>query len=335
MSLNSDELIFYSKNDAPEKGLKGEQIVILGYGHLGQPFALNMRDSGVNPIIGNIDDVYAQGATNDGFKVLSIPDAVELGTIIYILLSDEIIPSVFANDISPNLPSRSAIVFASGYTLAYKLIDPPKNVDILLLAPRMAGENARQKYINGQGFFAYLSVEQDVSGVAEERLLGLADSVGILDGGAMVLDAKREADIDLLIEQTVGAVLGVSLLTAFALGEEKGIPPEALVLEMYMSGEMEMVWRSFREEGLFIASSVHGPTALYGGFIRTMQFMQSDLSGLFREILDDIMNGGFAKKFQAERDAGYPMLKQAEAMSSSDSPLSAAEDRVRKYLMKE
>jgi ketol-acid reductoisomerase len=104
-------------------------------------------------------------------------------------------------------------------------------------------------------------------------------------------------------------------------------------MEMYMSGEMEMVFRSFREEGFFRAASVHGPTALYGGFVRTMQFMGSGLGGTFREILEEIRSGAFARKFQAERQAGYPVLSQAEAMSMDDSPIARAERRVRKMLI--
>jgi ketol-acid reductoisomerase len=122
-------------------------------------------------------------------------------------------------------------------------------------------------------------------------------------------------------------------MQAFAIGEEAGIPPEALVMEMYMSGEMETVFRSFREEGFFRAASVHGPTALYGGFLRTMQFMGSGLGATFAEILEEIQSGGFARGFQAERESGYPMLSQAKAMSMDDSPIARAERRVRKMLI--
>jgi ketol-acid reductoisomerase len=163
-------------------------------------------------------------------------------------------------------------------------------------------------------------------------VLGLADAVGVLRAGALELSARVEADIDLFIEQTLGAVLGVAIMSAFAIGEDAGIPPEALVMEMYMSGEMEMVWRSFREQGFFQASSVHGPTALYGGFLRTMEFMGSGIGDTFREILEEISSGEFAKKFQAEREAGYPVLSQAEAMSMDDSAIAQAEQSVRRLL---
>jgi len=324
---------FFTSQDADPGMLANQQIAVLGYGHLGRPLSLNLRDSGfVDVVVGNIEDEYAAQAREEGFKVFPIADAVSRAEIVLILLSDEIIPEIYSSEIGPNLLPGAAIVFASGYTLAYDLVVPAADIDVLLLAPRMAGENARQRYLDKQGFFAYVSVEADTTGNAWGRLLGLCDAIGVLRAGALELDARQEADIDLFIEQTLGAVLGVSIMSAFSIGEEAGIPPEALVMEMYMDEEMEMVWRSFREVGFFKASSVHGPTALYGGFIRTMQFMSSNLGDTFREILQEISSGEFAKKFQAEREAGYPMLSQAQAMSMEDSPIAQAEQRVRQLL---
>jgi ketol-acid reductoisomerase len=283
-------------------------------------------------VVGNIADEYADQARADGFTIRPIGQAVAASDVVFILLPDEVIPEVFVADIVPNLAASSAIAFASGYTLAYGLIQLPAGIDVLLLAPRMAGENARQRFLNGQGFFAYVSVEQEASGKAWRRLLGLAQAVGVLRAGALELDARREADLDLFIEQTMGAVLGASIMSAFTIGAEAGIPPEALVMEMYMSGEMEMVFRAFREEGFFRGSSVHGPTALYGGFLRTMSFMASDLGDRFRETLAEIQSGQFARQFQAERESGYPTLTTAQAMSTDDNPIAQAEARLRTLL---
>ena len=330
---------FFTARDADPHALDGERIAVIGYGHLGRPFALNLRDS-LSPrsgalTVGNIADGCADQARADGFTVLPIGQAVAGADVVLILLPDEVIPEVYVADIAPSLSPGAAIVFASGYNLAYGLISPAAGIDVLLLAPRMAGENARQRFLNREGFFAYVSVEQDASGRAWRRVLGLADAAGILRAGAIELDARREADLDLFIEQTMGALVGLSIMTAFTVGVEAGIPPEAMVMEMYMSQEMEMVFRSFRQEGFYRASSVHGPTALYGGFVRTMQFLPLDLGGLFHQVLAEIQTGQFARQFQAEREAGYPMLRQAEALSSGDSasqPISRAEAYVRANL---
>jgi ketol-acid reductoisomerase len=338
--VHDHQIHFFTKQDVDPHALQGERVAVLGYGHLGHPFALNLRDSGVAPlIVGNIEDVYAERARSDGFDVLPIDRAVAASDIALVLLPDELIPEVFVSAIAPSLAAGSALVFASGYNLAYGLIQPPAYTDLLLLAPRMAGENARQRFLEGRGFFAYISVEQEASGKARRRLLGLADAAGVLRAGALELDARREADLDLYIEQTIGAVVGVAVMSVFTLGVEAGIPPEALVLEMYMSGEMEMVWQGFREKGFFRSSDDHGPTALFGGFVRTMELMMSDLGSRFGTTLSEIQSGAFARQFQAEREAGYPTLRQALEMTSEEAivaqPIAQAEARVRAMMRRD
>jgi ketol-acid reductoisomerase len=337
VTQNSSSLHFFASKDVEPGALDGERVAVLGYGNLGRALALNLRDSGVSPVlVGNIEDEYARQARADGFTVLSIGEAVAASDVMLVLLPDEVIPEAFTADIAPRLSPSAAIVFASGYNLAYDLIQPPPDVDVLLLAPRMGGELARERFLEKRGFFAYVSVEKDASGKAWRRLLGIAHAVGVLQAGALELDARCEADLDLLVEQTMGAVIGVAIMSAFTLGVEAGIPAEAMVLEMYMSGEMETVFRAFREKGFYRASDTHGPTALYGGYLRTMDLMQTDLVDRFRETLEQIRSGAFARQFQAERGAGYPTLSVAQMMSSEESPITRpvveAEARVRAML---
>ena len=333
MSKTNGSIRCFTSKDAPKDALRGERVVVLGYGNLGRTFALNLRDSIADPpVIGNIEDSYAKQAREEGFTVKPIAEAVANGDVILVLLPDEVIPEVFATDIGPHLAPKSAILFGSGYPLAYNQISVPSGIDVLMLAPRMAGETARQRFVEKRGFYAFVSVEQDASGKAWKRLLGVADGTGILRAGALELDAHREAYLDLLVEQTMGAVLGMSMMAAFNLGVESGLPPESLVLEMYMSEEMEMVFRAFREKGFFTASSVHGPTALFGGYLRTMEFMDSNLVDMFRHTYEEICNGEFERKFEAERKAGYPALKMAEAYQSEENPQGQAEVRLRALL---
>lgn len=333
MGGNGGKARFFSSRDRIPNALAGERVVVVGYGHLGEPFAKNLRDSGVSDlVVGNIADDYAEHARRDGFEVLSIPEAVARATVALLLIPDEIVPEVFPLDIAPALRPGSALAFASGYTLGFDLIEAPANIDVMLLAPRMGGEHARERYLAGRGFYAYVSVERDASGKAWTRLLGLADAVGVLRAGALELNARHEAILDLYIEQSVGAMLGTAMLTAFATAQDAGIPPEALVMEMYMSEEMETVWRSFREKGFFRASHDHGPTAMFGGYVRSMEFMAGGLSDTFTRILDDIRSGRFAKQFDEERREGYPQLSIAQAMSNEDGPMAAAEKWLRDTL---
>lgn len=333
MSTARSGIRFFSAKDRIPGALDGEQIAIIGYGHVGRPIAMNLRDSGVaNLLIGNIDDDYAQQARDDAFTVLPIAEAVRQASIILILIPDEIAPEVFP-EIATNLQAGSAILFASGYTLAFDLIKPPPGIDVLLMAPRMGGEHARHRYLSKRGFYAYLAVEQEASGKAWRRLLGLADAVGILWAGAIELSSRDEAILDLYIEQSLGALLGSAVMTAFATGLEAGIPAEALIMEMYMSEEMETVWRAFREKGFFVSSHDHGPTAMFGGYMRSMEFLSSGLNDTFAHILDDIRSGGFARKFEEERRNGYPQLTMAQSMTETDSPMAAAESRLRKTII--
>ncbi len=321
----------YHAADAPPGGLAGESVAVLGYGNLGRSAALNLRDSGAKVRIGNREDEYAALARADGFEVVPLLEAAS-DTMVFVLLPDEVIPEVFAESIAPGLRVGAAMAFASGYCLAYKLVQPPDHVDLLLLAPRMAGVQARTRYLAGKGFWAVMGVEADRTGQAQRRLLGLADGLGVLRAGAMEMTAAGEASLDLFVEQTVGALLGTAILLAFDVGTEAGIPAEALVMEMYMSGEMEGVFRSFREGGFLHSSEEHGPTALFGGITRTLEIDREAIATSFRRILQDITTGAFAARFQEEAKNGYPMLTIAKEMTRGTSPVTTAEERLRNLM---
>jgi ketol-acid reductoisomerase len=321
----------YRASDAPQQGLAGEVVAVLGYGNLGRTAALNLRDSGAKVRVGNREDEYAERARAEGFEVVPIQVAASVD-IVYLLLPDEVIPSVFADQVAPTLRAGSAIAFASGYSLAYGLISPPDTVDVLLVAPRMAGASARERYEAGDGFWACVGVEADRSGRAQQRMLGLAEALGVLRAGAIEMSATAEAALDLFVEQSVGALLGMAIMTAFEVGRAAGIPDEALVMEMYMSGEMEVVFRSFREAGFFRSSEDHGPTAVFGGLTRTLEMDREAMMTSFRAILEDIRSGGFARRFQDEARSGYPMLEVARSMMHGPSAIADAEQRIRRLL---
>jgi ketol-acid reductoisomerase len=318
----------YRVADAPQRALAGEAVAVLGYGNLGRTAALNLRDSGVKVRVGNQEDEYAARARTEGFEVVPLA-AASADDIVFVLLPDEVIPAVFEREIAPALRPGSAIAFGSGYSLAFDLIHPPESVDVLLVAPRMSGISARARYVAGGGFWGCVGVEADRSGRAQPRMLGLAEALGVLRAGAVQMSATAEAALDLFVEQTVGALLGMAIMTAFEVGRDAGIPAEALVMEMYMSGEMEVVFRSFREAGFFRSSEDHGPTAVFGGMTRTLEMDREAMMASFRAILEDIKTGGFARRFQDEAKDGYPLLAMAKAMMHGDSPMTDAETRLR------
>ena len=319
----------YHAADAPPGALAGEAVAVLGYGHLGRTAALNLRDSGAKVRVGNREDTYAEQARAEGFEVVALPTAAT-DDVVYVLLPDEVIPTLFESEIAPALRPGSAIAFGSGYSLAFNLIQPPATIDVLLVAPRMAGTTARGRYLDGQGFWACVGVEADRSGRAQQRMLGLADGLGVLRAGAVAMSAKVEATLDLFVEQSVGAVLGMAMMMAFEVARDAGVPAEALVLEMYMSGEMEAVFQAFREQGFFRASEDHGPTAVFGGIMRSLEMDREAMAESFRKVYADIQSGGFAKRFQDEARNGYPMLEFARAMMHGGSPITEAEERIRR-----
>src|SRR5258705_447962 len=309
---NASQVRVYRAADAPPGALAGESGAVLGYGHLGRTAALNLRDSGAKVRIGNREDEYAEQARAEGFEVVPITTAA-VDDVVYVLLPDEVIPSLFDSEIAPVLRPGSAIAFGSGYSLAFGLIHPPETIDVLLVAPRMAGSTARNRYLAGHGFWACVGVEANRSGRAEQRMLGLADGMGVLRAGAVQMSAKVEGTLDLFIEQTVGSVLGMAIMMAFEVARDAGIPAEALVLEMYMSGEMEAVFQSFRETGFFRASEDHGPTAVFGGITRSLEMDREAMAESFRKTLEDIKSGGFAPRLPEETPDGYPLAEFAPA----------------------
>ncbi|MDR7299902.1 NAD(P)-binding domain-containing protein [Haloactinomyces albus] len=318
----------FRSQDCDPGALQEQTVAVVGYGNLGRSVALNLHDSGCKVLVGNIGDEYRTVAAEDGFTSCEIAEAVAGAEITLVLLPDDVIPDVFPDAIAPALRAGSAVCFASGYALAYGLVDPPAGVDVLVIAPRMLGDEVRRAYT--EGFFSYISVEHDASGQAEPRLLALADAVGSLRRGAVALSAKQEALLDLFVEQTFGPYLGMALQTAFQVGTEAGLPSEAMALELYMSGEMARTLQAFADQGFFRAVGHHGTTAAYGGVTRLSGVDTEGMLAFFRQTLADIRDGGFAERLQQERDAGYPTLEAVREFTDSPSPITDAEQNLRK-----
>ncbi|TFV55695.1 ketol-acid reductoisomerase [Geodermatophilus sp. DF01-2] len=328
----TQQTVFYRESDARPEALTGASVAVLGYGNLGRSVALNLRDSGLAVTVGNVDDEYRARAREEGFAVADPGDAVSAADVVYLLLPDEVIPRVFDVEVRPRLREGTALCFASGYVLAYGLVRPPADVDVLLLAPRMLGEEVRSAYRDGTGFLSYVCVEQDATGRAEERLLALTAAVGSLRRGAIRLSAEQEATLDLFVEQSVGPYLGVAFQTAFRVGVAAGLPPEALVCELYMSGEMARTITTMATAGFFESVRSHGLVAMYGGFQGTLGLDGEAMERHFRDVLEQIRSGGFARQLQEEEAQGYPILAVLESVIGGDDPITAAEQRVRARL---
>ncbi len=322
---------FYLGADGDLSVLANTTVAVVGYGNLGRSVAHNLRDSGLTVVVGNREDAFAEQAREEGFQTISVSDAISEAEVVWMLLPDEVIPSVLPPAGGPRVRDGGTLCLSSGYVLAFDLVDPAAHGgDVVMVAPRMVGAEVRRRYVQDEGFVAYLSVEHDQSGRAADRVLALARGIGGASLRAMVLSARDEAIVDLFVEQTFGPYVGMALLSTFEAGIAAGLPPEALVLELYLSGEMSRTWQAFAEEGFFRGVRLHGRAAAFGGFVRTSGLDTQAMRSAFGEILEDIRNGGFAKRFQQEAMEGYPTFELIDAMIAGDDPLSAAEARIRR-----
>ena len=327
------ELPAYREADGDIEALVDKTIAIIGYGQLGRPIALNLRDAtSAKIIVGNRDDASYGLAGEEGFQVYDIAEAVRQADVVLLLVPDEVQPEVMEESVSSNLQNGAAIVFASGHNLANDLIKFPKGIDVLLFAPRMFGEVIRRVYLENKGFLSYVSVEQDATGRAWKILLALAKGTGSLRCGALQVTARQEAMLDLFGEQALGPWLGAAILTAYQVGVEAGLPPEALLLELYLSGEMSQTFKAMAKYGFFRSVNLHGYAAAYGGMTRTMTVDRDMMAQSMRDALEDIHNGDFARGLQAEHRLGYPSMAFLKEILSPENPINKIEDSLGKRL---
>ena len=298
----------YHDEHADLRRLDGKRIAVIGYGNQGRSQALNLRDSGLEIIVGNQDDAYAERARQDGFTVLPIDQAADEADVVVLLIPDEVVPRVFETQIAPHLIEGNTVVFASGYNVAFGSIAPPSGVDVVLLAPRMIGAGVRELYVAGRGFPAFIGVARDHSGRARDTALALAKGIGSTRAGVVEVSFAQEAELDLFTEQCFGPAFGHVLTTAVDLLLEEGYPPEAILLELYLSGELSYTLGKIAEMGLVEQSQLHSPTSQYGSMSRGMRFILPELRTKMRQGLEEIRSGAFAREWAAEQEAGRPTL---------------------------
>lgn len=300
--------IVYQETDADLQRLAQRQIAMIGYGNLGRSFALNLRDSGVKLTIGNNPDRYATLAENDGFAVHPIAEAAAKADVLILLIPDEVMPQIYLEHIAPHLRTGDMLVFASAYNVAYGFIEPPSYIDAALVAPRSLGVAVRDGYLNGLGYPSYVAVGQDYSGQTWQNLLALALALGALRQGAVEVTFEQEVELDLFFQQALLPAMHHMLLTAVDVLLNEGYPPEVVLTELYLSGELASLLGRAGVVGWSRALKLMSPTAQYGLFSRTLQFQEMKTKRQMESILDEIRRGDFAQEWSAEYRNGYPRL---------------------------
>lgn len=299
---------FYWEHDAHLTHLQGCRVAVLGYGNLGRSFALNLRDSGVPVMVGNAPDEYARQARVDGFTTASIGEATRYSNIHLLTIPDEAMPRVFLEEVSPALKTGDLLLFASAYNIAYKFIEPPIFVDVGLLAPRTLGPSVRQAYENGTGYPTYVALHHRATAAPMERLLAVALAVGGLKQGALEVTFQQEVELDLFWQQAILPVLHTILATATQILIQEGYPKEAILSELYLSGELSEFFRQAAEHGLRETLSGMSPMGQYSVLSRTERFQESKISAQMEGILEVIRSGAFAREWASEFADGYPRL---------------------------
>jgi ketol-acid reductoisomerase len=321
----------YYDRDVDMKVLEGRKVAIIGYGNQGWAQGLNMRDSGVEVIVGNIQDDSFERALADGFPTMSIPEAAQRGDVLCLLMPDEVQQEVYQRDIAPHLRAGQVLDFAHGYNIRYGFIRPPQDVDVIMVAPRMIGVGVRERFVAGSGAPAFVAVEQDATGQAWPTALAIAQAIGATRAGALRSTFAEETELDHFSEQAVWPVITRLLRMAYELLTERGYQPEAVLMELYASGEPAQVFKEMAEVGLFRQMSFHSHTSQYGTLSRGPRVLPDDFRATLAQALDAIQQGSFAREWEAERQAGYPVFERLKAEALAH-PINQVEDRLRKMV---
>lgn len=321
----------YYDDDADLSVLAGRTVAIIGYGNQGRAQGLNMRDSGLEVIVGNVRDASFDRAVADGFPTMAIGEAARAGDVLCLFLPDEVQQEVYRRDIAPVLRPGQALNFAHGYNIRYGFIRPPQDVDVIMVAPRMIGVGVRQRFVAGSGVPAFVAVEQDATGQAWPTVLAIARAIGATRVGALETTFAEETELDHFSEQAVWPVIFRLLTTAFELLTEQGYQPEAVLLELYASGEAAQVFREMAEVGLFRQMDFHSRTSQYGTLSRAPRVVPDDFKAVLARVLAEIRAGTFAREWELERQAGYPAFDALKARALAH-PINQVEDRLREVL---
>jgi ketol-acid reductoisomerase len=290
----------YYESDGDLGEIAGEQVAVVGYGNQGRSWALNLRDSGCKPYICVRHDATRDQAEADGFEAHDVETASD-ADIICILVPDDVVALL---PITPG--PQSCVIVASGYTLAFNRLDP--RGDAGMVAPRMLGPEVRLCYEESVGFITAVGVHRDATGRAIARTLAIARAIGGLRQGAIEMTPMQEAVLDLGVEQVLSPALTAVNNAFVQTMMENGIPIEAIITELVLSGEVERTYRLLREVGYAVQSEYHSPTSQYGQLTRRGRFDHLDFLTTMRELTSTITNGDFADEWDAERDNGYPTL---------------------------
>ncbi|RMF11935.1 MAG: ketol-acid reductoisomerase [Alphaproteobacteria bacterium] len=296
----------FGTNDVNPRALAGQRIAIIGYGSQGRAHALNLKDSGHDVIVGlRKGGASWARAASDGLAVAPVAEAAADADLIAMLVPDMAQETVFAEEIAPHLTAGKTLLFAHGFSIVYRRIVPPREIDVVMIAPKAPGDLVRREYERGRGVPCLMAVHQDASGEAQARALAYAHGIGGTQAGVIETNFREETETDLFGEQAV-LCGGVSELVTkgFETLVEAGYQPEVAYFECLH--ELKLIVDLMQEGGLAKMLKFVSETAKYGDFVSGPRVIDEHVKARMREVLDDIRSGEFARDWILENQAGRP-----------------------------
>jgi ketol-acid reductoisomerase len=295
--------IFYDK-DADLSLIQGKKVAIVGYGSQGHAHAQNLRDSGVQVVIALKDgSKSAPKAQEDGFEVKNVADATAWADVIMILAPDQHQRGIYADSIKDNLTPGKTLAFAHGFNIRFGYIEAPKDVDVILVAPKAPGHTVRREYVAGRGIPDIIAVENDASGQAWDLALSYAKAIGGTRAGVIKTTFTEETETDLFGEQSV-LCGGVSQLIQYGFETltEAGYQPQIAYFEVLH--ELKLIVDLMWEGGIAKQRWSVSDTAEYGDYVSGPRVIDPSVKENMKAVLADIQSGAFAKRFIDDQDNG-------------------------------
>jgi ketol-acid reductoisomerase len=297
-------------DDADLGLLDGKTVAIIGYGSQGHAHALNLRDSGVDVVVGlRPSSSSVAKAREHGLEVLDVPDAASRGDLVMMLVPDELHRQVFEEEVSDGISAGDMLLFGHGFSIHYGEVKPDPGVDVALVAPKGPGHLVRRQFVEGSGVPALIGVAQDASGHARDLALAYAKGIGATRGGVIETTFKDETETDLFGEQTV-LCGGLSALVqaGFETLVQAGYDPQLAYFECLH--EVKLIADLMYEKGLAGMRYSISNTAEYGDYTRGTRVIDEQVRAHMREVLGEIQSGDFAREWIAENRAGQESFKR-------------------------
>ena len=312
--------------------LDGKTIAILGYGSQGHAHALNLHESGVDVVVGlRKDSASWKKAEEAGLKVMEVDEAAKAGDFVMMLVPDESAADIYAEKVAPNLVEGNVLMFAHGFNIHFNQIKAPKNVDVIMVAPKGPGHTVRSQYLEGKGVPSLIAVYQDVSGRAKDYALAYACGIGAGRAGILETTFKEETETDLFGEQAVLCGGVTELMKAgFDTLVEAGYEPEMAYFECIH--EMKLIVDLINSGGFAMMRYSISNTAEYGDYRTGRRLITEDTRKEMKQVLREIQDGTFASEFIQEFRSGRQAKFLATRRMEAEHPLEKVGGELREMM---